>query len=203
MIDGTPVLDIKPFIQAYDNPSGEQDEDNDEILRGSESTQLERKSLEHAEFSTNACNALFKNNSEVLTGKGSSVSHDELNKDLCYESVISTTKNCEFKNPKENICQSTVATQDGTAGNMVEPTDHMVESADHMIESADHSTAGQGSSETSSCAFSPGWVGASEDDLRVGFTARSRTDLLRIDLDSLSFIKNVTELETCIRKIND
>jgi len=34
-----------------------------------------------------------------------------------------------------------------------------------------------------------GWVGASEDDLRVGFTARSRTDLLRIDLDSLSFIK--------------
>lgn len=125
-------------------------------LKGSESTQLERKSLEHAEFSTNACNALFKNNSEVLTGKGSSVSHDELNKDLCYESVISTTKNCEFKNPKENICQSTVATQDGTAGNMVEPTDHMVESADHMIESADHSTAGQGSSETSSCAFSPG-----------------------------------------------
>ena len=120
-------------------------------LKGSESTQLERKSLEHAEFSTNACNALFKNNSEVLTGKGFSVSHDELNKDLCYESVISTTKNCEFKNPKENICQSTAATQDGVAGNMVEPTDH-------MVESADHSTAGQGSSETStsSCAFSPG-----------------------------------------------
>ena len=118
-------------------------------LKGSESTQLERKPLEHAEYSTTAFNALFKNNSEVLTGKGSSGSHAELNKDLCYESVISTTKNCEFKNRKENICQSTAAIQDGVA-------EHMVESADHMVESADHSTAEQGSSETISCVFSPG-----------------------------------------------
>ena len=125
-------------------------------LKGSESTQLERKPLEHAEYSTTAFNALFKNNSEVLTGKGSSGSHAELNKDLCYESVISTTKNCEFKNRKENICQSTAAIQDGVAEHMVESADHMVESADHMIESADHSTAEQGSSETISCVFSPG-----------------------------------------------
>lgn len=118
-------------------------------LKGSESTQLERKPLEHAEYSTTAFNALFKNNSEVLTGKGSSGSHAELNKNLCYESVISTTKNCEFKNRKENICQSTAAIQDGVA-------EHMVESADHMVESADHSTAEQGSSETISCVFSPG-----------------------------------------------
>ena len=118
-------------------------------LKGSESTQLERKPLEHAEYSTTAFNALFKNNSEVLTEKGYSGPHAELNKDLCYESVISTTKNCEFKNRKENICQSTAAIQDGVA-------EHMVESADHMEESADHSTAEQGSSETISCVFSPG-----------------------------------------------
>ena len=112
-------------------------------LKGTESTTLERKSLQSAEFSTNSFNALSKNNLEVLSEKSCSGSHDELNKDLCDESVISTTKNCESKDQKESICQSTATIQDGVAG--------------HVLESADHSTAGQGSLETSSCgAFSPG-----------------------------------------------
>jgi len=229
MVDGTPVLDIKPYIPLYDAPGTCQEssknhhdqelfaidkEFDEEAMSLKSDEQIENKIIKESDISDKNQNndkkcQKHRYNCDICDffkdscDKSSKKDIDEHNKpsDNNYSGYL-----CDYDN--ERVSSQHLSTTDNTCSNsssemLIEniAEDNMDNLSDtkHGINETDVSTSLVKHDKEN--AVVPDWIGCVEDDLKVSFSNRSIKDLNSLNLQECRLIQSKEELVSVIRRV--
>lgn len=189
MIDGTPVLDIKPFIPIYDNPRNHASE----VPHLDKTDQIFNKGLNEEKQMNEIFNEVVNEEKHPLElhHQPHLQQHHE-GKQQHEQQHFKGLDDIHQQHHQNEVTTECLQKPSAYVKTHLIKTNYQVSENDEIK---------LNDSTKSVEVFTPGWIGAPEDNLNVSFTSRCLNDLDGLDPEELTLLHHKDQLQSAIRDV--